>query len=69
MSDKDGTTIETVISIVADVQTFEQDIADIRQIKHPILILGCDGGQNKLLVNAIIKENDESLRKSLKFTN
>ena len=26
----------------------------------PKLILGCDGGQNKLVVNAIIKENDDT---------
>ena len=58
--DKDNCDIQTVLSKVADVSTFVSEIAQIRKIQQPKLILGCDGGQNKLVVNAIIKENDDS---------
>ena len=58
MPDSDGNIIETVLSKVVDVTTFVAEIAAIRGIQNPKVILGCDGGQNKLVVNAIIKEND-----------
>ena len=54
--DKNGDPIETVISKVTDVNLFVNEIASIRNLKNPELILGADGGQDKFIITAIIKD-------------
>ena len=39
---------------------FIKEIAKIRDIKKPKIILGCDGGQDKVIVTAIVMEEDET---------
>ena len=56
--DKNGDPIETVISKVTDVNLFVNEIARIRNLKNPELILGADGGQDKCIITAIIKDED-----------
>lgn len=56
--DKNGDPIETVISKVTDVNLFVNEIASIRNLKNPELILGADGGQDKCIITAIIKDED-----------
>ena len=58
--DKDKKEVSRVLSKVADVATFVDEIAHIRNIKEPKLILGCDGGQGKVVVTAIIKEQADN---------
>ena len=59
--DKDGKDLETVPTTVTNITEFVQEIAKIRNIKRPRVILGCDGGQDKVLVTAIILEEGEDL--------
>ena len=47
-----------MISKVTDVNLFVNEIASIRNIKNPELILGADGGQDKCIITAIIKDED-----------
>ena len=39
---------------------FIKEIANIRNIKKTKIILGCDGGQDKVIVTAIVMEEDEN---------
>ena len=73
LKDTDGSPIDTVLSKVVDVGDFVETIATVRKIKKPQFILGCDGGQNKLVVTAIVKEendddSEEVVRKDFKVT-
>ena len=61
--DKEGNDIESVLAKVIELNSFVLEIVKIRKIREPQNILGCDGGQNKCIVTAIIKEKikkDES---------
>ena len=60
--DKNGNYIESVLAKVMDLNTFVLEIAQIRNIKEPKIILGCDGGQNKCIVTAVIKEKMRNMK-------
>ena len=53
----------TVLGKVVDVAT----ISSGRGIKKPKLILGSDGGQDKLFVTAIVKEDSDTAVQMMKL--
>ena len=57
--DKDGEEIKTVLAKVVDVPDFIKHIAEIRDIQNPVVIIGSDQGQNKLVISAVIKEDTD----------
>ena len=56
--DKEVNDIESFLAKVLDLNSFVLEIVKIRKIREPMIILGCDGGQNKCIVTAIIKEKN-----------
>ena len=56
--DKKGEDFETVLSTVIDLTKFIEEVALIRKIEKPKVILGCDGGQNKCIVTIIVMDQD-----------
>ena len=57
--DKDGEEIQSVISRVADLNTFAQEVAKERGMKNPKLVPGMDGSVDKCLGTGIVMEPNE----------
>ena len=57
--DKHGNKLISTLAKIKDLEAFIKQIAEIRGIKKPILILAADGNTNQCVISGIIREEGE----------
>ena len=60
-----GRSRDTALAIVKDVNETIQLVCEARGIKNPLIAVGCDGGQGKLIVTlSVFDKDDETEREA-----